>query len=190
MDLEVEDETEDVLKLKLSDSNEAVANGLRRAMITHVETLATDHIEVMKNESSLFDEMLAHRVGQIPFTIPQNVEGEDTVHLAVKQEGPGKVHASDIKTDNDEAEPVNPETVIATLKEGQEVEVEGEAQLGKGFEHAKHHGGTVGYEKTGEGEFLFRIESTSGYSNEELFNAALEELETQLDEFKEAVADL
>ena len=190
MDFEVEEEKEDVLKLKLTDSNEAVANGLRRVMMTQVDTLATDHLEIMKNESSLFDEMLAHRIGQVPFTIPQNVDEDDAVHIAVTQEGPGKVHASDIKTDNEESEPVNPDTVIATLKEGQRVEVEGEAKLRKGFEHAKHQGGTIGYEKTDEGDFLFRIESTSGYTNKELLNAALEEFESQLEEFEGAVEEL
>jgi DNA-directed RNA polymerase subunit D len=190
MDLEVEEEKEDVLKLKLTDSNEAAANALRRAMMTHVNTLATKHIEVVKNESSLFDEMLANRIGQVPLTIPQNVDEEDKVHLAIQQEGPGKVHASDIKTDNDEAEPVNPNTVIATLKEDQAIELEGEAALGQGKDHAKHQGGTVGYEKLDEGDFLFRIESTSGYSNEELFNTAVEAVQTQLNEFEETFEEL
>jgi DNA-directed RNA polymerase subunit D len=179
-----------ILKVKLEDSNEAVANALRRSMLTKVPTLSVSQVEIVKNESSLFDEMLAHRIGQVPFTIPQNVDEDDTVHIAVNKEGPGNVVAEDIKTDNDEAEPTHPEAVIASLKENQAVELEGEAEIGRGDKHAKHQGGTVGYEKTGEGEFLFRIESSSGYDNEELFNAAVEEVERELDELEEAVEDL
>lgn len=184
------EEDGNILKVKLEDSNEAVANALRRGMLTKVPTLSISHIEIVKNESSLFDEMLAHRVGQVPFKIPQNVDDEDTVHIAINKEGPGNVVAEDIKTDNDEAEPTHPEAVIATLKENQAIELEGEAELGRGNQHAKHQGGTVGYEKTDEGEFLFRIESSSGYDNKELFNAAVEEVEKELDEMKEAVEQL
>ena len=179
-----------ILKVKLEDANEAVANALRRSMLTKVPTLSASHIDIVKNESALFDEMLAHRVGQVPFKIPQNVDEGDTVHIAVNKEGPGNVVASDIKTDNDEAEPTHPEAVIATLKENQAIEFEGEAELGKGEEHAKHQGGTVGYEITDDGEFLFRIESSSGYNNKELFNAAVEEVKDELDELEEAVEDL
>ena len=189
MEAKVEDDGR-VLKVKLEDTNEAVANSLRRGMLTKVPTLSVKHVEIVKNESALFDEMLAHRVGQVPLNIPQKFDGDDTVHVAVKKEGPGNLTADDIKVNDEEAEPTNPETVIATLKEGQEVEFEGEAELGHGEEHAKYQGGTVGYEKVSEGEYLFRIESSSGYDNKELFNEAIEQLKQDLDEFSEAVEEL
>jgi DNA-directed RNA polymerase subunit D len=190
MKVTIEDEGEDVMELRLEDSNEAVANTLRRAMMTKVPTLAVQELEISRNESALFDEVLANRVGQVPFTIPENVEEEDTVNIALKQEGPGTVLAEDLVADNDEAEPVNPETVIVDLKEDQGLEFEADATLGRGAEHAKHQGGTVGYEKTGEGEFLFRVESTSGYTNTELVQAAISVVKQELDEFEEALEDL
>lgn len=187
METEVVEETEDVLKLKLEDANEAIANALRRAMMTKVPTLAVKELHISRNESGLIDEMIANRVGQIPFTIPENVDEEDEVHVALKQEGPGTVLAEDLQTDNEEAEPVNPETVIVDLKEDQGLEFEAEAVLGRGKQHAKHQGGTIGYEKTGENEFEFRIESTSGYTNKELFQQAINQIKTELDEFKEEI---
>ncbi len=190
MEVEVLDETDEVLKLKLSEANEAVANSLRRSMMSKTPTLSVQKLEVVRNDSGLFDEDLAHRVGQIPLAIPENVDEEDEVNLALKQEGPGTVLAEDLKADNDEVEPVNPETVIVELKEGQELEFEAVAELGSGNRHAKHQGGTAGYEKVDDGEFEFRIESTSGYSNEELFNAALATIQEEIDEFEEAVEEL
>lgn len=191
MNVEKLDETEDVLKVKLEDTDEAVANALRRAMIAKVPTLAVKHLEISRNGSGLFDEVIANRVGQIPFTIPQNVEDEeDEVHVALKQEGPGKALAEDMQTDNEEAEPVNPDTEIVTLKEDQALEFEAVAVLGRGTDHAKHQGGTVGYEKVDDGEYNFRIESTSGYSNEELFNKALEVLQEELEDFKSFTEEL
>lgn len=187
MDVKTVDETDDVLKLEVSGINEAIANSLRRAMMTKVPTLATDELQIVKNESGLIDEILANRVGQVPFTIPKNVDEDDTVHLALQQEGPGKVHASDMKADNDEAEPVNPETVLVTLKEDQGLEFEAEARLGTGDEHARHQGGTIGYEQASEDTFIFRIESTSGYNNEELFKEGINQVKEELEKFKEAV---
>jgi len=189
-DIETVEETDNVLKLELEGINEAIANSLRRSMMVKVPTLSVSELKVSRNESGLIDETLANRIGQIPFTIPQNVDVDDEVHIALKQEGPGTVLAEDLKADNEEAEPVNPEVIIVDLKEDQGVELEATAELGTGEEHAKHQGGTVGYEKVDETTYEFRIESTSGYSNEELFEKALESLRTELDQFEEAVAEL
>lgn len=190
VEFETVEETDDVLKVEISGINEAIANALRRSMMTKVPTLATEELHINKNQSGLFDEVLANRIGQVPFTIPENVDEEDEVHLALKQEGPGTVLAEDLKADNDEAEPVNPETVIVDLKEDQALELEAVATLGRGSEHAKHQGGTVGYEKLNEDSFEFRVESTSGYSNEELIEASIEEIKKEIDQFEEAAAEL
>ena len=190
MKLEILNEEDGVLEAQLSQANEAIANSLRRSMMAKVPTLAIKELQITQNQSGLFDEVLANRMGQIPFTVPENVDEEDTVHIAVQQEGPGVVHAEDIKADNDEAEPVNPDALIVELKEDQELKLEGEAVLGKGEEHAKHQGGTIGYQKTDEGQFVFRIESTSGYTNEELLEAGIQQVKEGLDELEEAVAEL
>jgi len=184
MNIETVEETDDVLKVKLEDANPATANTLRRSMMAKVPTLAVKEIYVNQNQSGLFDEVLANRMGQIPWTIPENVEEGDTVHIAVQQEGPAMVHAEDVKADNDEADPVNPGALIVELKEDQELKLEGEAVLNTGEEHAKHQGGTVGYEKDGD-DFHFRIESTSGYSNKELLKASIEELQAEMEELEE-----
>ncbi|WEL23819.1 hypothetical protein [Candidatus Nanohalovita haloferacivicina] len=187
MKLEKVEEDNGVLTVKLEDSNEAVANSLRRAMMARVPTLAVKHIDVVKNESGLFDEILANRIGQVPWTIPQKFDEEDELHLALKQEGPTSVTAENMQADNDEAEPVH-DALIVELKEDQDIELEATAVLQNGRDHAKHQGGTVGYEKLGDGEFQFRIESTSGYTNEELLQKAIEVVQEEL-ENAEASAD-
>lgn len=184
MKLETVEEDGNVLKLKLEDANDAVANALRRGIMTKVPTLAVQTLQVTKNDSGLFDETLANRVGQVPFTVPEKFDEEDTLHVAAKKEGPARVTGDDLQTDNEEAEPVN-DVLLVKLKEDQDIEFEAEAELGYGDEHAKHQGGTVGYEKTGEGEYEFRIESSSGYSNEELVEKALEQIQAELDELED-----
>ncbi len=190
MNVETVEENDDVLKIRIDGINEAIANSLRRSMVTKVPTLATKELYVSKNESGLIDEILSNRVGQIPFTIPDSFEEGDELNIALQQEGPGTVLAEDIKSDNEEAEPVNPEIAVVDLKEDQALKFEGKAVLGRGKDHAKHQGGTVGYEKEEEGSYLFRIESTSGYTNEELLEEAISQIKEDLDSFEEAVAEL
>lgn len=190
MEVEKVEETDDVLKVEISEINEVIANSLRRSMMIKVPTLSVDELTMRENGSALIDEVIANRIGQVPFKVPQNVNEDDTVHVALKQEGPGTVLAEDLQTDNDEAEPVNPEAVIVDLKEDQALDLEAEAELGRGEEHAKNQGGTVGYEKEDETTYLFRIESTSGYSNSQLLENSVEKIKSELDEFSEAMQDI
>lgn len=186
MNIEVGDEENGVLTATLKDSYPAVANALRRSMMTKVNTLAIKEIHVVQNESGQFDEMLANRLGQVPFTVPEGFDEEDTLHIAIKKEGPVKVKSGDIQTDNEEAEPVNEGIDIVTLKEDQELDLEAEAVLGTGDEHAKHQGGTVGYEKDGD-DFKFRIQSTSGLTNEELLKQSIQKLKEETEEFNQKI---
>jgi DNA-directed RNA polymerase alpha subunit len=104
----------------------------------------------------------------------------------VKKDGPTNVKSGDIQVDNEDAQPVNDEIALVKLKEDQELEFEATAVLGNGREHAKHQGGTVGYKKDGD-DFHFRIESTSGYTNEELLKASIKELQQELEDFKASI---
>jgi DNA-directed RNA polymerase subunit D len=190
MEVETVEDNGEVLKVDIKEINEVIANAMRRSMMTKVPTLAVKEINITRNESALFDEVLANRIGQVPFTIPEKVEEDDIVNIALKQEGPGQILAEDLKADNDEAEPVNPEAIIVDLKENQGVDLEAQAVLGKGRDHAKHQGGTVGYEKIDDGEFRFRIESTSGYEPEDLLEESIQVIKEELDEFEEEIENL
>lgn len=183
MKLETVEETDEVLHVRLEDANPAVANTLRRSMMTKVPTMAVQELRVNQNQSGLFDEMLANRVGQIPLTIPEGFDEDDTAVLALDREGETKVTAEDLSSGNYDIEPVN-NTTIVKLKEGQALEFEADAELGHGTEHAKHQGGTVGYEEVDENTFEFRVESTSSYSNRELVQEGLEQVHSRLEELK------
>ena len=41
------------------------ANALRRIIINKVPTMAIENVEIRKNSSALYDEMVAHRLGLI-----------------------------------------------------------------------------------------------------------------------------
>lgn len=47
------------------DTEETVANSIRR-YVNQIPVLAIDEIEIEKNDSALYDETIAHRIGLIP----------------------------------------------------------------------------------------------------------------------------
>ena len=53
-------------KFELYSTDLAIANALRRIMISEVPTMTIDLVEVRENTSALHDEFLAHRLGLVP----------------------------------------------------------------------------------------------------------------------------
>jgi DNA-directed RNA polymerase subunit D len=124
----------------------AFANGVRRAMIADVPTLSIDTVRVIENSSVMFDEQLALRLGLVPLTTPDDYRPDDTVTLAIDVEGPDTAYSGDLVSSDEQVQPAEENVPIIELKEGQRLELEADAELGYGKDHAKHQGGVaVGY---------------------------------------------
>ena len=124
----------------------AFANGIRRAMIADVPTLSIDTVRVIENSSVMFDEQLALRLGLVPLTTPNDYRPDDTVTLAIDVEGPGTAYSGDLVSSDEQVQPAEENVPIIDLKEDQRLELEADAELGYGKDHAKHQGGVaVGY---------------------------------------------
>jgi DNA-directed RNA polymerase subunit D len=125
----------------------AFANGVRRAIIADVPTMSIDTVRMIENSSVMFDEQIAHRLGLVPLTTPEDEfrEGE-SVTLALDVTGPETAYSGDIVTSEPLVTPADENIPIIELKEGQRLELEAEAVMGRGKDHAKHQGGVaVGY---------------------------------------------
>jgi len=135
-----------------------VVNAIRRAAMAEVPTLAVDFIYVYDNSSSVFDEIIAHRMGLTVLDSSEALEtlrppeeckgaSEDDescyVELILESSVPDDaatgryVKAGEIKVTRGRARIVYPETPIAYLAPGQKVHIVAYARLGRGREHGK-----------------------------------------------------
>jgi DNA-directed RNA polymerase subunit D len=125
----------------------AFANGIRRAMIADVPTFSIDNLRVIENSSVMFDEQIGLRLGLVPLTTPvDEFEIGDSVTLSLDVQGPDTAYSGDIVSGDPMVGPADENVPIIDLKADQRLEVEADAVLDTGTEHAKHQGGVaVGY---------------------------------------------
>jgi len=125
----------------------AFANGIRRAMIADVPTFSIDTVRVIENSSVMFDEQIGLRLGLVPLTTDlDDFEVGDEVTLSLDVSGPETAYSGDLVSSDSMVEAADENVPVIDLKDGQRLEVEADAVLDRGREHAKHQGGVaVGY---------------------------------------------
>ena len=125
----------------------AFANGIRRAMVADVPTLSIDTVRFVENSSVMFDEQIGLRLGLVPLTTPLGeFEEGDTVTLGLDVKGPGTAYSGDLVSSDEMVRPADDNVPIIDLKDDQRLELEADAVLSSGKDHAKHQGGVaVGY---------------------------------------------
>ncbi|MEK6890949.1 MAG: DNA-directed RNA polymerase subunit D [Nanoarchaeota archaeon] len=139
------------------DTNESLANAIRRS-VNEIYILAIDEVEIHKNDSALYDEVIAHRMGLIPVKSNRKLDVHEEssdgkkslkseIQISLKAKGPCTVYAKDMKGD---AEPVNGNIPIVILNKDQELEILSFARLGKGEKHGKFSPGLVYYRHVSE----------------------------------------
>jgi len=129
-----------------AEIEESLANAIRR-YVGEIPILAVEEVEISKNDSPLYDETVAHRIGLIPLkagkTVTEKTEGN--LKLSVKKEG--AVNAEELKGDFDV---VYGDIPITILSKGQELELVANVKPGRGSEHAKFSPGLMFYRNASE----------------------------------------
>ncbi|MFH1521475.1 MAG: DNA-directed RNA polymerase subunit D [archaeon] len=138
----------------VSDMNVSLANAIRRS-VGEVPILAIVEADIYKNDSALYDEIIAHRLGLISLK-NQKMKADQSVEMKLKVKGKGDV--TEVLASELDGDVVYPDTPIVLLSDGQEIELVARAKIGKGNEKSKFMPGLAFYKHlpkikiSGEGE--------------------------------------
>lgn len=204
MKVKVLEKKDNKIKFTISDITTAMAGELRRIMISEVSTMAIETVDINRNESALWDEIVAHRLSLVPLTFDTKFfnkkevckcKGKGCTHcqvtMVIKKKGPVTVYSGDMKSTDKKVKSVYDKIPITKLEENQEFEMEAVAQLGTGREHAKWQAAVVGYKADDKKkEFTFMVESVCGLKPNEVVTLALDVLDNKLKEFEDGVSKL
>ncbi len=134
-------EKKDGLLVFRMKSEEGLANSIRRS-IGQIPTMAIDELEIEKNDSALYDETLAHRIGLVPLKMDGTEKEGDVKKLKIKTVKEGYVYSDEIKGN---VEVVYDKMPLTLLKAGQEISIKGKTKMGIGNEHSKFSPGFLVY---------------------------------------------
>ncbi len=156
MEVKILEKDKTSLSFILGDVDASLANAIRRAVISEVPALAIENVDFLENTSSLYDEIIAHRLGLIPIKTDleifnfreecscKNGCSKCTLKLSLSKEGPCVVYSHDIKSEDSKLKPIEGVPLLK-LGKAQKISLEAEAILGRGKEHAKWQPGVVSY---------------------------------------------
>jgi DNA-directed RNA polymerase subunit D len=146
MDIKKVYEDGNVYKYLVKGTTIAFVNSLRRAIMKNVPCLAIDEVTFYENDSVIFDEMLANRLGLLPIkTDVKTYKKGDTVKLILEAEGPGIITSKDIKCTDPKIEIADKKIYITKLGEDQHIKLEMTAIMDDALKHAKHQPAIVSH---------------------------------------------
>ena len=124
-----------------AELDESLANAIRR-YVDQIPILAIDEVEISKNDSPLYDETIAHRMGLIPLKMDKTTSEKTVEEITLIAKKDGIVYSEEMKGKID---PVYDKIPITVLKKGQELEILATARVGKGSKHSKFSPGLMFY---------------------------------------------
>jgi DNA-directed RNA polymerase subunit D len=122
---------------KAGDEGTAYLNGVRRAIISQLESFAIEDVTVYENNSALFNEYITHRLGLIPLTYEESMAADAAVEFSLMAEGPCTVYSRDLKTADEKIHVFSQNIPIAVLGLDQKLRLEATAVRGIAKTHAK-----------------------------------------------------
>jgi len=145
------EKSEEKIKLKI-EIPVTLANAIRRS-INYIPILAIDSLEISKNDSALYDEIIAHRMGLVPLKnenlkLPWKCDcekeegcGKCSSKFKLSAQGPCVVYSDQLAPKNS----VSLKMPITILDKDQEIEFVANAKMGLGINHAKFSPGLLVY---------------------------------------------
>lgn len=207
--LEIIEQSERKIVVKLKNVPLQYANALRRICLTGIPVFAIDDVVIIENSSVLPDEGIGHRLAMIPmrtdmtrFIEPSNCDCHSEVGCSRCRvmlmidtgvaDTTRTITSAELTSEDDVVKPVTDKIPIIELAPGQKVKLEAYARLGRGTEHAKWNSATVSVltETESPHDHVLTIESTGALTPSQIVSAGVEELAKRLDVFKQVISTL
>ena len=158
MQLKLLSKEEKKVTFLINETEAYIVNALRRMIIEEVPTMAIEEVTFVKNQSALYEEIIAHRMGLIPLTTDlksYNLKSECKckekgcalcqLKFVLEAKGPCIVYSENLKSKDLKVKPVYPDMPITKLLKGQTLQLEATAVLGQGKDHTKFSPGLPYY---------------------------------------------
>ena len=199
MSLEIINENEEKISVKIKGVPVQYANALRRICLNGAPIYAVESVDVLENTSVLADEGLAHRIGLIPLKtdLESSKDGNEndkimlTLDSGISDET-RTILSGDLKSQDPNVIPTSNDIPIVTLAPNQSLKIEAHARLGKGTEHAKWNSANVATltDSEKEDEKILTVETTGALEPKHIILSSVEQLASRLSEFKTIISDI
>ena len=150
MSLQIINQDEQKISVKLQGIPLQYANALRRICLNGVPIFAIDTVDILENSSILADEGIAHRLGLIPLktdlTTIETTTDSDKIMLTLDSGDTAEtrtIFSGDIESQDEIIKPISDRIPIVTLAPNQKIRFEAHARLGRGTEHAKWNSSNI-----------------------------------------------
>ncbi|MBR2665452.1 DNA-directed RNA polymerase subunit D [Methanobrevibacter sp.] len=150
MEIEVRSQNDDEMIFIVRDAEVPFINAIRRVAMVNVPKIAIEDVNILVNDSAMFNEVLAHRLGLTPLvsdldaleglSLPEDDDWEEFsngIMFYLKEVGPKVVYSKDLKSSDSRIKPVYDTIPLVKLKEGEKLDIEAVVKVGYGKEHAK-----------------------------------------------------
>jgi DNA-directed RNA polymerase subunit D len=154
MSLEVLEKSDRKLNFLVEGISVEMANSVRRIILSEIPAMAIDEVIILKNDSPLYDEIIAHRLGLIPLTTDLDVyklprecscggygcplcQVSLTCEVTNTTNTPIDLYSKDLNSNDPKIIPVDPNIPIVKIDKNDKVIIEAYAVLGMAKDHVK-----------------------------------------------------
>lgn len=163
METKIIKDDEEFFVFKLNKGEVWLTNLLRRHILGKVSALAINKVTFYENNSYMFDEYLAHRIGMVPIITPKDVKPNEEIFFTLDVQGPGEAVSGDLKSKSKDVKTVYDNMPLIQLREKQSIRLECVAKMGIPKMHQKFQAGLASYDYSNPSSILFTVESYKNY---------------------------